>query len=46
MDRFYTNLLGGNDVAVALQQAARSLREKEETSHPFYWAAFQSFGGR
>jgi CHAT domain-containing protein len=46
MDRFYTSLLGGNEVAVALQQAARSLRENDATSHPYYWAAFQSFGTR
>jgi len=46
MDRFYANLLGGKEVAVALQQAAKELRENEATSHPFYWAAFQSFGTR
>jgi CHAT domain-containing protein/tetratricopeptide (TPR) repeat protein len=46
MDRFYTSLLGGKDVAVALQAASKELRENEATSHPFYWAAFQSFGTR
>jgi len=46
MDRFYTSLLGGKEVAVALQQASRSVRGNDATSHPFYWAAFQSFGSR
>jgi CHAT domain-containing protein len=46
MDRFYTSLLGGKEVNMALQQAAGGLRESEATSHPFYWAAFQSFGTR
>lgn len=46
MDRFYTDLRGGTEVAVALQRAAKSLRENKATSHPYYWAAFQSFGTR
>ena len=46
MDKFYTKLLDGEDAATALQYAARQLREKEETSHPYYWAGFQSFGAR
>jgi CHAT domain-containing protein len=46
MDRFYTQLLAGVDTATALQIAARQIREKEETSHPYYWAGFQSFGTR
>jgi CHAT domain-containing protein/tetratricopeptide (TPR) repeat protein len=46
MERFYTKLLAGEDTATALQYAARQVREKEETSHPYYWAGFQSFGTR
>ncbi|HTS66125.1 MAG TPA: CHAT domain-containing protein [Candidatus Acidoferrales bacterium] len=46
MDQFYTNLLSGTDVAVALQGAAKRVRENGATSHPYYWAGFQSFGAR
>jgi CHAT domain-containing protein len=46
MDRFYTALLSGTDAAAALQVAARRLREDPATSHPYYWAGFQSFGTR
>jgi CHAT domain-containing protein len=46
MNEFYTSLLGGQEVAVALQHAAKRLRGNEATSHPYYWAAFQSFGTR
>jgi CHAT domain-containing protein len=46
MDQFYTDLLSGNDVAAALQLAARRLRENQATSHPYFWAGFQSFGTR
>jgi len=46
MDRFYTALLSGTDAAAALQLAARRLREDPATSHPYFWAGFQSFGTR
>lgn len=46
MNRFYGDLLIGDQVAVALQNASRSVREDHATSHPFYWAAFQNFGTR
>ncbi len=46
MDRFYTALLSRTDVAAALQQAARSIRENQNTSHPYFWAGFQDFGTR
>ena len=46
MNRFYNALVSGDDVAKALQQAARGLRDNAETSHPYYWAGFQNFGAR
>ncbi len=46
IDGFYEELLSGADVAVALQRAARRLRTNMATSHPYYWAGFQSFGSR
>jgi CHAT domain-containing protein len=46
MDRFYTGVLSGKDAAAALQLAARRLREDQATSHPYFWAGFQSFGTR
>jgi CHAT domain-containing protein len=46
MDQFYTVLLSGNSVAAALQRAAQRVRENKETSHPYFWAGFQSFGTR
>lgn len=46
MDKFYRELLSGKDTATALQYAERELREEEKTSHPYYWAGFQSFGAR
>jgi len=44
MDQFYESLLSGSNVPVSLQRAARRLRENSATSHPYYWAGFQSFG--
>jgi CHAT domain-containing protein len=46
MDRFYDALLSGDDVAKALQKAARSIRENTATSHPYFWAGYQNFGAR
>ncbi len=44
MDQFYESLLSGSNVPASLQRAARRLRENSATSHPYYWAGFQSFG--
>jgi CHAT domain-containing protein len=46
MNYFYAELLSGTDVAHALENAAQRIREKKETSHPYYWAGFQNFGAR
>jgi CHAT domain-containing protein len=46
MDQFYSDLLSGDRPATALQQAARQVRQKQETSHPYFWAGFQIFGAR
>jgi CHAT domain-containing protein len=46
MDSFYASLLSGEDTAAALQHAAQRLRQDGATSHPYYWAGFQSFGAR
>ncbi|HZD94247.1 MAG TPA: CHAT domain-containing protein, partial [Candidatus Sulfotelmatobacter sp.] len=41
---FYDSLLSGHSPAEALQSAANSLRQIRGRSHPYYWAAFASFG--
>jgi CHAT domain-containing protein len=46
IDRFYSGLVSGQDVARALQHAARSFRDDPATDHPYFWAGFQSFGAR
>jgi CHAT domain-containing protein len=46
MDQFYNELLSGKTASAALQLAARRLREDQATSHPYFWAGFQSFGAR
>lgn len=46
MDEFYTGLLSGDDTAAALQHAAQRIRGNKSTSHPYFWAGFQSFGAR
>lgn len=46
MNQFYKSLSSGSNVAASLQQAAGRLRENRATSHPYYWAGFQSFGSR
>jgi CHAT domain-containing protein len=46
MERFYDALLSGDSTARSLQRAAEGLRESERTSHPYFWAGFQSFGTR
>ena len=44
MAEFYTRLFEGLPIAVALQQAARKLQTQPDTAHPYYWAAFGSYG--
>jgi CHAT domain-containing protein len=46
IDRFYTRLLSGEEVARALQRAGASLSNDPSTAHPYFWAGFQSFGTR
>ncbi len=46
MDGFYEALLKGQEVPAALKESARRLREQPATSHPYYWAGFQTFGAR
>jgi CHAT domain-containing protein len=44
MAEFYPRLLQGLPTAKALQQVADKLRTQPRTSHPYYWAAFDSYG--
>lgn len=44
MEEFYSQLLSGAEVSLALRQASRRLRTEEEFRHPFYWAGFSAFG--
>jgi CHAT domain-containing protein len=44
MELFYQNLLAGHSVADSIRQAQASLRLRRGMSHPFYWAAFSTFG--
>jgi CHAT domain-containing protein len=46
MDRFYDALIFGDSVAASLQRAGQVIRKSERTSHPYFWAGFQSFGTR
>jgi CHAT domain-containing protein/cytochrome c-type biogenesis protein CcmH/NrfG len=41
---FYGNLLQGASVPDALRFATRHARTRPSTPHPYYWAAFASFG--
>jgi CHAT domain-containing protein len=44
MAEFYARLFEGKPIGVALQQAARKLQTQPSTAHPYYWAAFGSYG--
>jgi CHAT domain-containing protein/tetratricopeptide (TPR) repeat protein len=44
MVEFYSYLFTGLPAARALQQAAGKVRLQPATSHPYYWAAFSSYG--
>lgn len=43
MNVFYSELLQGKSVSVALGAAEFAVRQRPETSHPYYWAAFANF---
>ncbi len=44
MGNFYTRLLQGERTPAALADSERAIRSNPATAHPFYWAAFSSFG--
>lgn len=44
MELFYQDLLKGKTTAEALKNAEEGLRAREDTKHPYYWAAFTEFG--
>ena len=44
MTEFYNGLFQGRPTTKALQQAEDTLRRQPGTSHPYYWAAFGSYG--
>jgi CHAT domain-containing protein/tetratricopeptide (TPR) repeat protein len=44
MSEFYSALSSGQSVAQALRTASTLIRGRPETSHPYYWAAFQAYG--
>ena len=44
LEAFYASVAAGHPPAVALQNAARLVREHPNWSHPFYWAAFAASG--
>jgi len=43
MQRFYQTLLQGAAIDIALHDAAAFVRERPESAHPYYWAAFAFF---
>ena len=44
MTDFYSRLVTGDSVPDALTAAEARIRSHPETAHPYYWAAFASFG--
>ena len=44
MTEFYKSLFHGHSSTEALQEAANTLRLQSGTAHPYYWAAFGSYG--
>jgi CHAT domain-containing protein len=44
MRSFYSSLLDNEPVSESLRIAARELRKRPDTAHPYYWAAFAAFG--
>ena len=45
MRAFYEDLLSGDSVGQSLATAELLLMHNPQTAHPFYWAAFDLFGG-
>jgi len=44
MAEFYSHLFDGLPTAYALHRTVNTLRQRPNTSHPYYWAAFGSYG--
>jgi CHAT domain-containing protein len=44
MRSFYRDLVRGQTVAAALQQAEHQMQTTSQYQHPYYWAAFEVFG--
>lgn len=44
MDQFYEQMLKGYSVSESLRKAAMLIRNEPQFAHPFYWAAFSTFG--
>ena len=44
MSDFYSRLISGRRTADALHQTANDLLRNPDTAHPYYWAAFASYG--
>lgn len=44
MGNFYRIILSGKTAAESLREAESEIRQRSETSHPYYWAAFSTFG--
>jgi len=44
MAEFYSHLFDGLPTAYALHRTVNTLRQRPTTSHPYYWAAFGSYG--
>jgi CHAT domain-containing protein len=44
MEEFYKQLVTGRRPAEALKLASKAVRQRPETAHPYYWAAFTAFG--
>jgi CHAT domain-containing protein len=42
--KFYSGLLSGASVAQSLRTATEQIRATHDMSHPYYWAAFNTFG--
>lgn len=44
MDHLYDQLLEGHSISESLAAAAQCIRSEPRFAHPFYWAAFSTFG--
>jgi len=44
VNAFYSEMLSGRSVSQAAQLAALQVMNNPQTSHPYYWAAFSTFG--